>query len=148
MAAVAGAVAEHTATRLLKNTDEVIVENGGDLFMKTSRQLTIGIYAGNSPLSGHIGIRIKHEDQPVSICTSSAKIGHSLSFGNAEAVTVRSRSAALADAAATAICNIVKHGSDIKKAIKKAKTISGVEGILIIKGEHLGIWGDIEVVKL
>ncbi len=148
MAAVAGAVAEFTGERLLQDAEEVIVENGGDLFINTNRQLTIGIFAGKSPLNGNIGIKILPGEQPVSLCTSSAQIGHSLSFGTAEAVTIKSRSATVADAAATAICNIVKHGSDIERAIKKAKSISGVMGVLIIKGEHLGIWGDIEIVTL
>ncbi len=148
MAAVAGAVAEFVGTQLLKLAEEVIIENGGDLFINTNRQLTIGIFAGKSPLSGNIGIKILPGEQPVSICTSSAKIGHSLSFGTAEAVTIKSRSATVADAAATAICNIVRHDSDIEIAIEKAKAISGVDGVLIIKGENLGMWGDIEVATL
>ena len=35
---------------------EVIVENGGDIFIKNTEPITTAIYAGNSPLSGKIGL--------------------------------------------------------------------------------------------
>jgi ApbE superfamily uncharacterized protein (UPF0280 family) len=108
MAAVAGAMAEFVSKDVLKLSREVIVENGGDIYLTTSKKRTIGIYAGDSPLSFKIGIMIAPGETPLGICTSSGTVGHSLSLGNADAVCILSKSAALADAAATAVGNVVK----------------------------------------
>ena len=84
----------------------------------------------------------------MAVCTSSGTVGHSVSFGKADAVCVVSSSCALADAAATAIGNRVAGSADIKDAIQRGKMIPGVGGILIIVGDKLGAWGGIEVVPL
>jgi hypothetical protein len=148
MAAVAGAVAEFVGRALLAYSPDIIVENGGDLFLCADRELTIGIFAGPSPLSEKIGIRIPARDMPLSLCTSSGTVGPSLSFGRADAVCVRSRSAALADAAATAVGNVVKNASDIAAGIEAARAIAMLDGIVIIKDDQIGAWGDIELVAL
>jgi len=146
MAAVAGAVSEFTGKGLLEFTDQAILENGGDIFIKTSRERKVGIYAGESPLSGKIAISVKPGMTPLGICTSSGTVGHSLSFGKADAVTVVARDAVLADACATAACNMVKNEADIKKALAFAKTIEGVIGIVVIYGDRVGSAGEIELV--
>lgn len=148
MAAVAGAVAAYTGQELLQKSAEVIVENGGDIFMKIKQETTVGIFAGKSPLSERIGIKVAPAEKPFSICTSSGRVGPSLSFGSADAVTVKSASAPLADAAATAIGNMIKQNRDIQKGIDQAKKIPLLDGILIIKDTHLGVWGDIQLVPL
>ncbi len=79
MAAVAGAIAEHVGIDLLRFSQEVIVENGGDIFLKIDTPVTVGVFAGKSPLSLHIGLNIEPSGKPVSVCTSSGTIGHSLS---------------------------------------------------------------------
>src|SRR3972149_6675538 len=108
MAAVAGAIAEFVGTELLRYSPEVIVENGGDIYLKSTKTRVVGIFAGDSPLSGKIGLEIVPEDTPIGICTSSGTVGHSLSLGKADAVVVLSPSATLADAAATATGNLVR----------------------------------------
>lgn len=148
MAAVAGAVAESVSKDLLLLSKEVIVENGGDIYLSTSRERVIGIYAGNSPLSLKIGIVIEPGKSPLGICTSSGTVGHSLSFGKADAVLVLSKSGALADAAATAIGNIVGEKQDIERGLGMGKEIEGVLGMLIIVGEKMGAWGDIKLIRL
>ena len=148
MAAVAGAIAEHVGTDLLKYTDEVVVENGGDVFLKTEASVTMGIFAGASPLSMRLGLCIESKEKPVGICTSSGTVGHSLSLGKADAVCVVSDSSSLADAAATSIGNRLKSSSHIASAIDFGKKIDGVNGIVVIIGEEVGIWGDLEVVPL
>jgi ApbE superfamily uncharacterized protein (UPF0280 family) len=82
MAAVAGAIAEFVGKELLEASPEVIVENGGDIFLKSQKDRTIGIYAGKSPLTGKVGLDIKGKDTPLGICTSSGTVGHSLSLVN------------------------------------------------------------------
>ena len=148
MAAVAGAVAEYVGTELLKYSDEVIVENGGDIFFKITRPITVGIFAGASPLSERIGIKIQPIDAPFGICTSSGTVGPSLSFGTADAVTIRAASAALADAAASAVGNAVNTKEHIQRALEIGKKISAIDGIVIIKDDKLGVWGNIELIKI
>jgi len=143
MAAVAGAVAESVGRELLRLSPEVIVENGGDIFLSLRSQRRVMIYAGRSPLSNQLSIEISPEKTPLGVCTSSGTVGHSLSFGAADAVTALSPSTALADAAATAIANIVKTGADVPKGLDFGKRIAGVRGIIIIIGERMGVWGHV-----
>ncbi len=145
MAAVAGAVADFVGTELLKYSREVIVENGGDIFFKISRPITVGIFAGASPLSERIGIKIEPSNEPFGICTSSGTVGPSLSFGTADAATIRAKSAALADAAASAVGNAVKTADDIQKALDLGQSLGCIDGIIIIKNDKLGVWGNMEL---
>lgn len=147
MAAVAGAVSQYVGFELLKHTDEIIIENGGDIFIKTNKERRILIYAGDSPFSKQIALSISPEDTPLGICTSAGTIGHSLSFGNADAVVVLSKDTLLADATATAIGNIIKEADDINKGIEYGRVIEGIKGILIIIGDKMGAWGSIELVR-
>jgi ApbE superfamily uncharacterized protein (UPF0280 family) len=148
MAAVAGAIAEFVGNELLNFSPEIIIENGGDIYLKSSKKRIIGVYAGKSPLSDHIGLEIEGTETPVGICTSSGTVGHSLSFGTADAVVVVSQSAILADAVATAIGNLIKKQDDIQKGIEFARCIDGIKGLLIIKDDKIGIWGDIQICNL
>jgi hypothetical protein len=148
MAGVAGAMAAFVGTALLAFTPEVVVENGGDIFLQTDSARTIGIFAGNSPLNMQVGIRIPAERQPLGVCTSSATVGPSLSLGKADAVCVISPSATLADAAATALGNMVQNKGDIRQALEAGQKIPGVEGAVIIVDDALGAWGEYELVKL
>jgi ApbE superfamily uncharacterized protein (UPF0280 family) len=145
MAAVAGAIAEYVGRELLEFSPEIIVENGGDIFLKILRKRVVGIYAGDSPLTGKIGLEISPGDTPLGVCTSSGTVGHSLSFGKADAVVVMAASAALADAAATAVGNRVKQPGDIDKALEFARGIGGLKGIVIIIGSDIGAWGEVKL---
>ena len=152
MAAVAGAMAEFVGTGLLdQGVDEVIVENGGDIYMKRNREGISAIFAGLSPLNQKMGIKIAKADMPIGVCTSSGSVGHSLSLGQADSVTVLAASTPLADAAATRIGNEVSSKAatiDIEHALGIAKSISGLSGVVIIQGEKMGAWGNIDLVGL
>ena len=145
MASVAGAIAEFVGNELLAFSPEIILENGGDIFLKSSKKRLIGIYAGKSPLTGKIGLEINGDDTPLGICTSSGTVGHSLSYGKADAVIVLSKSATLADAAATAIGNLIKQPTDISTGVEFAKGIDGLKGVIIIKDDKIGLWGKIKI---
>ena len=147
MAAVAGAMAEWVSKDLLKLSKEVIVENGGDIYLATSKERTIGIYAGNSPLSFKLGMTISPEETPLGICTSSGTVGPSLSFGKTDAVCILSKSSALADAAATAVGNVVKEKKDIELGLERGREIAGVLGTLIIIGDNVGVWGNMRLTR-
>jgi ApbE superfamily uncharacterized protein (UPF0280 family) len=145
MAAVAGAIAERVGKELLPYSDEVIVENGGDIFLKTSKERFIGVYAGKSKFTKKIAFSILPEETPLGVCTSSGTVGHSLSFGYADAVIVFSPSTSLADAAATAIGNRVRIAEDIPEALEFAQSVNGLRGVAIIKGDNMGLWGQIRL---
>ena len=148
MAAVAGAIAEAVGRDLLAFSPEVIVENGGDIFLKISNKRLVGIYAGQSSFTKKIALEIMPRETPLGVCTSSGTVGHSLSLGSADAVVVLSPSTALADAAATALGNMVKAADDIPRAIEKAQSIEGLRGLVIIVGDKMGVWGKVKLVPL
>lgn len=148
MAAVAGAIAEGVGKDLLRFSSQVIVENGGDIFIASKVTRIVGLYAGESRFTRKVGIRIKPKETPCGICTSSATVGHSLSFGRADAVVVLSPSASLADCCATALCNSIISGDDIDNAINYGKKIRDIKGILIAIGDTLGVWGSVKLVDI
>jgi ApbE superfamily uncharacterized protein (UPF0280 family) len=145
MASVAGAIAQMVGEELQHDTKEVIIENGGDNYISSQKERTVAIYAGRSPLSGKIGLKLKPEDMPLGVCTSSGTVSHSMSFGKADAVVAVSASAALADAAATGIGNHISKEEDIPLALEYAGNIEGLTGVVIIKGEKIGVRGKIEL---
>ena len=145
MASVAGAIAEYAGKKLLSYSKQIIVENGGDIFIKSDIERTVSVFAGDSPLTSKIFIKIKPQETPLGICTSSGTVGHSLSFGKADACVIISKSTSLADAVATAACNKVQQKQDIRLALEFAVSIKGVQGALIICGKDFGVLGDIEL---
>lgn len=144
MAAVAGAVSKHIGNFLAAFSAELIVENGGDLLIKTKKERRIAIHTGN-PRFADLGIKIKPRSKPLGVCTSSGVMGHSLSFGKADAVSILSENIPLSDAVATALGNRIKKPSDVEKGLAWAKSIPGVLGVLIIIEDQLGAWGEIEL---
>ena len=148
MAAIAGALAEFVGKALLPLSREIIVENGGDIFIKTDEPRRVAVFAGTSPFSEKIALELEPRKDPYCVCTSSGTVGHSFSFGKADAVVVISKNGALADAAATAIGNVVKEVSDIEQGIRLAKKIKRLDGVLIIKGDQMGVRGKIRIVPL
>lgn len=146
MAAVAGALAECVGRDLLEQSPQVIVENGGDLFLRTAREVRVAIYAGCSPLSLRLGLKVPPAAEGCGLCTSSGTVGPSLSFGRADAVSILAPSAALADAAATAVGNEVRKAGEIPQGLARAQAIPGLRGALIIVGEKMGAWGEMELI--
>ena len=145
MAAVAGAIAQSVGRALSLLSPEIIVENGGDIYLKSQKNRLAAIYAGNSPLSGALGIEIPASETSVGICTSSATVGPSLSFGRTDAAVAVASSVALADAAATAIGNAVSSAEEIDRGLMVAQGIPGLRGAVIIVGDKLGVWGNLHL---
>ena len=145
MAGVAGAIAEYVGYGLLPFSDEIIVENGGDVFMKTKSERILHVYAGEkSPFKNRLFLKVKARENPYAVCTSSAHIGHSLSFGNTDATVVIAESAIRADVFATAIGNRIKSVNDIDGGLATARDCGLLLGVLIVIGDRVGAWGDIE----
>lgn len=145
MAAVAGGISYYVGKKLLESCNEVMIENGGDIFLKSYTEKKIRIFAGDSPFSNKIALKVPPTPRGVGICTSAGKIGHSLSFGNADAVVIISEDVLLADAVATATGNKIKTKDHINEGIEFAKMIKGVQGIVIIVDDQIGLWGAIEL---
>ncbi|MCL5290158.1 MAG: UPF0280 family protein [Bacillota bacterium] len=148
MAAVAGAFAQRVGKALCQHSRDVIVENGGDIFIKTSRIRKVGIFAGPSPFTHRIALEIPPDLTPLGICTSSGTVGHSLSFGKSDAVIILSPATPLADAVATAAGNLVQSEEDVQRAVDFAAAIPGVIGAVAIKGDKLAAWGRIKLVPM
>jgi ApbE superfamily uncharacterized protein (UPF0280 family) len=146
MAAVAGTIAEMTVEAMMqKGAKHVIVDNGGDIALVNKTPVNVGIYTGKSSIKD-LALQIEPRESIIGICTSSGKVGHSISFGNSDAATVVSSSAALADAAATALGNKTVSKEDIGIAFDGIKN---VEGALIIYGDSMGKWGKLpKIVKM
>ncbi len=144
MASVAGAIAEFIGKELTKfGCREVLIENGGDLFIKTSVDRMLAIYSSNKKLNKKILLNINSNDSPLGVCASSGTIGHSLSFGEADCVVICAENSVLADAAATSACNMIKSKNDLSTAIEKSKATKGIKGIVAIIDNSLAAWGNI-----
>jgi len=150
MASVAGAIAQEVGSALKRrfSLDEVVVENGGDLFVDVWESIVVKVVAPGNPLDGRIGIRVLPSSCPIGIATSSGTTGPSLSFGSADAVMVACQDAALADAYATAFCNRVHGENDLPSVARQAKILHTVKGFLALCGDKLAVAGDLEVVSL
>jgi uncharacterized protein len=149
MAAVAGTVAELAARAALQaGAEEAIVENGGDIYVHAKHPVYMGIYAGANPLSGRLAFKLEPDYLPAGICSSSSTMGHSLSFGNCDLVTVFSKNTSIADAMATSLCNSIQCETDVDMAAKKGVRSPGVLGVFIVKGNSVGMAGRLpELIK-
>lgn len=149
MAAVAGAVAQAVGDEFVSRSPNILVENGGDTYLHSTRERVVALLA--EPESGAtVGLKIEAEAFPVAVCASSGTIGHSLSLGTGDLVAVRAKDARFADAAATALCNELKSEADIDRVLHRAKALAeqGLEGVFVQYDQKIAAWGDLELVAL
>jgi ApbE superfamily uncharacterized protein (UPF0280 family) len=142
MASVAGAISEEVARYLHGYSKQVLVENGGDLYVINHKATKISICTDYHHPSGELLFELQPSPGGIGICTSSGTIGHSLSFGHARAVTVISGSGYSADAAATTICNMMQSDDDVEKAIQYARRYEEIIGLIIMMHKKIGIFGE------
>ena len=147
MAAVAGTFSENMGKAIQSEfaIQEIIVENGGDIYLSLKSGLILSVYAGKSPLTGKIALEINAADTPLGICTSAGTVGPSTSFGKADAVMVACHNTALADALATAIGNKVKSANDIEPQLEIIESQPEIISLLIIANGKIGIKGKFEL---
>jgi hypothetical protein len=144
MAAVAGAMAQFAAAAARRGgAVEAVVDNGGDVFLDATDAVVVGVFAGRGKLGARLAFRVEPAHMPVAVCSSSSRMGHSLSFGGCDLATVVAPDAALADAAATLACNLVRSPQDIELALARISAIPGVRGLMLVKDEHVGLIGDL-----
>lgn len=147
LAAVAGAIAHYVGEALETESGQVIVENGGDIFLHTACERLVGIVAGRSPFSGKVAL-VMGPGTRCGVCTSSGILGHSYSMGRADAAVVVAPDAALADATASALGNRVLRPEDAEEAVNWALTVPGVSGALVICGMALAAGGEVALRRL
>ena len=145
MATIAGALCDYLAKSLIGRCSFLMIENGGDVYIKSGDPLEVGIFTKNIYFRDKLTLLIEAGQTPCGICSSSGSFGHSLSLGKSDLVTVLSRTATIADAAATSIANTVNHEEDIDKAIARFSKYKEVEGLIIIKNKRIGLWGKLQL---
>jgi ApbE superfamily uncharacterized protein (UPF0280 family) len=146
MAGVAGALSEFVGRELLDHTDGLIIENGGDVFIRSRSDRTVLVYAGEkSPFKDRVKLLLKGREEPFGVCTSSAAVGPSVSFGNTDAVVVVASSAVTADVFATAVGNRVKRADDLEPAIEYVRSFPDISGVLIMIGDRMAVFGEIRL---
>lgn len=150
MAAVAGTIAAVVGREFNpKSVPELIIENGGDIYLRSNKERVVSVFAGDEcPFSGKVGVLIPPQPEGIGICTSSGTLGPSLSFGKADAVMVIASEPSLADAAATAGANRVKESSDLPRTVSFLRNIPGIRGILLIKDQKIVAWGELELIPI
>jgi ApbE superfamily uncharacterized protein (UPF0280 family) len=143
MATVAGAFSQFIGEKIISKftPKEIIIENGGDIFVLVKEELKISVFAGTSPLSGKIGISIEPDFTPLGVCTSSATVGPSLSLGKSDATMIVCKNTALADGYATFYGNMIKSSDDINLVIEKIKNNPDIISAMVVMGEKFGICG-------
>ena len=146
MAAVAGTISQMVCERFADYSSELVVENGGDVFMMSTKNRVAGLLP-DPHSSATVGVVVHAKEFPVAICSSSATIGHSLSLGKGELVAVRSIDGSLADACATALCNTIKNARDVEKVTEQAEAFAqyGIEGVFAQCDGRIGLWGKMEL---
>lgn len=146
MAAVAGAVAQYVGEALAEMSKEVIVENGGDIYIRTEKKRQAAVYAGQSSLSGKMAL----ETAPGvwGICTSGYSVGHSYSDGRCDAAVVLAHDCALADAAATALGNSIKNERQLESGVKNILNTDGVLGALAVINEKVAAAGEVSLISV
>lgn len=147
MAAVAGSFSEFIGKAILEKFDvkELVIENGGDIFLSLERDMVFSVYAGSSTLSGKIGIELNATETPIGVCTSAGTVGPSTSFGKADAVVVISKNTGVADAFATAIGNRVQSADNIEKQLIIVDQEPLIDSILIVCEGKVGFKGKHEL---
>ncbi len=147
MASVAGSIAQEVGSFLKEkfSLEEIVVENGGDLYIDVLKPLAVTLFAGDNPLSGKVSLIVEPKHCPLGVCTSSAKVGHSHSFGRADAVMVACSDAALSDAYATAFCNRVRNEADVQKVTEEMNGIGQILSALVLLDTKLALCGQLEV---
>ena len=144
MAAVAGAIAQLAAEAALADgAAEAIVENGGDIYLASSQAITVGLYTGTESVASNLAFAVDPALLPLAVCSSSGRMGHSASLGDCDLATVVATSAALADAAATLACNLVRAPRDVDCALAQVSGIAGIQGVLLVKGDRVGLAGEL-----
>ena len=141
MAAVAGAIAQVAMEAMASDgCKHGWVDNGGDVALLLNEPITMEIFCepGSDTAAA---FELEATDGIVGICSSSGRLGHSISFGNADVALAVCEDAILADALATAIGNRVNDGGSLGSCFDPFKGIAGFDGGLAMVDGRTAIFG-------
>ncbi len=147
-AAVAGTLAHMLAMEHVSEVADIIIENGGDVYMYSTKERVVALLAQPQDAHAYLGLRFSAEQFPLALCASSATIGHSLSLGNGELAVVLAHEGALADAVATAMGNRLRDAASVQEALDYGQSVDGVRGLFVQCDDAMGVWGAMELVAL
>jgi len=141
MAAVAGTIA-WAGVEAMQESGALfgVIDNGGDIALIADRLVRVGVHAGGAALSNRVAFVVPPQESIFGICTSSATVGPSISFGIADAVTIFARDVALSDAWATAVCNQIRPDD---QSVLEGINPHEVEGVFAIMGDVTVRWGQL-----
>ena len=148
MAAVAGTLVDEALRAMIQSgVEDVVIDNGGDIGCFVKDDVMVGIFTGESSIR-NLALLIKPKKRPIGICTSSGTVGHSFSYGRANAALVVSHNIPLADAAATALGNRVNESKDLEGCFDFLKSLHEIEGAMVIINEKVALWGQLpEIIR-
>ena len=143
MAAVAGAFADTALSDMVRSgARDCVIDNGGDIACFLRRPMTVGIYCGSEKMN-NLAFEIEPRNEPLGICTSSGTVGHSFSYGKADAAIVLSKNIPLADAAATALANSVQAPEDLENCFQCLESVSEIESAMVVFRDKFALWGEL-----
>lgn len=148
MASVAGAIAQYIGKALLEkySINEIYIENGGDVFISSPKNVNTIFYTGNNSKFPQIKLQIESPGSSFGVCSSSGKFGHSFSFGKADAVMVVCKNTCLSDALATYFCNKIRSEEDIQKVLGLSSQYEEILGVACVYGNKLGLRGNLKII--
>jgi len=135
MATVAGAIAQEAVEAMVsQGCTHCWVDNGGDIALRLDRPATLEVFSDPSSKNAYAMV-LEPTDDITGICTSSGRLGHSISFGDSDVALAIADDAVLADALATAIGNQVTNAASLELCFDKFRRVRGFRaGLAMIDG--------------
>jgi ApbE superfamily uncharacterized protein (UPF0280 family) len=141
MATVAGAVAQVALEAMVEQgCDHGWVDNGGDVALVLSAPATMEVFHEPGAKTA-FGLGLEPTHGIIGVCTSSGRLGHSISLGDSDVALAVADSAFLADALATAIGNRVHGPSTLGTCFDPFKGTKGMIGALAMADGEVAMHG-------
>ena len=143
MATVAGAVAQEAIEAMVAaGCTHGWVDNGGDIAMLLEEPATVEVFCEPGSKEA-FGFELGPTRSIIGMCSSSGRLGHSISFGDSDVALAYADDAVLADALATAIGNRVVDAGSMRSCFDPFKGLKGFRGGLAMRDGEVSMWGDL-----
>jgi ApbE superfamily uncharacterized protein (UPF0280 family) len=143
MAAVAGAIAQAALDAMIaEGCRHAWVDNGGDVALVLESPLTLEIFTTPGS-SKAFAFELRTTGRAMGICSSSGRLGHSISFGDSDIAVTIADDAVVADAFATALGNEVKDETSLNKCFDILRSAKAVKGGLAMIDGAVAMYGEV-----
>jgi len=135
MAAVAGAIAHAALDAMIRQgCEHGWVDNGGDVALVLREPITLEVFS--EPLAEEtVALELEPAGRVMSVCSSSGRLGSSISLGDSDVALAIAESGCLADALATAVGNRVRDRDSLRTCFRPFEEIEGfIAGLAMIDG--------------